>query len=514
MKKIILIFLLLPIKLLAQDVTGVWTGTFYVDTTKKLVPYELAISEEKGRLSGFSHTTFIEEDGKKIAVKSINIKVKDDKYYVEDEEWIYKNYPEPAPKGVKQHSILTLSINDSEMVLSGPFNTNRTKVYLPNTGIIKLKKKKNPSQTNIVPQLSQLKLSGSLSFLAPKKDEDVAIVARVKTTTTVQQTASEIKIIPAAMITKEVVPDIKPPVKEEEQFNNPEKIKTSFAGMMNAKEKTISNAYRITKKPALIPQSQPQMAIVEQPKEIKKDPVTLSPRSIEKNITASAASSKPIPAIISPKIKEKDVAANTPVTKTITISQPKEKEKVIVKTEPAEIKKSITIPQPEAKKKEIVVAKTENKIIPAQVIPEKKEPIIIPVIKAPVNQPASSISASDLAKRKIETIKSVYFKSDSLTLTLYDNGEVDGDTVSILLNGKVIMPRVGLTTNAIKKTIYITPDLGDSLQLIMYAENLGSIPPNTGLLILQDGDDRYEIRFAGDMQKNSAIILKRKLLSK
>jgi hypothetical protein len=71
------------------------------------------------------------------------------------------------------------------------------------------------------------------------------------------------------------------------------------------------------------------------------------------------------------------------------------------------------------------------------------------------------------------------------------------------------MSRQGLTANAITKTIYLTPDLGDSLQLIMYAENLGSIPPNTGLLILQDGDDRYEIRFAGDLKKNSAIILRR-----
>jgi hypothetical protein len=44
----------------------------------------------------------------------------------------------------------------------------------------------------------------------------------------------------------------------------------------------------------------------------------------------------------------------------------------------------------------------------------------------------------------------------------------------------------------------------------MYAENLGSIPPNTGLLIIQDGEVRNEIRFAGDMQKSSAIILKRK----
>ena len=102
------------------------------------------------------------------------------------------------------------------------------------------------------------------------------------------------------------------------------------------------------------------------------------------------------------------------------------------------------------------------------------------------------------------------FKSDSLTLTLYDNGEVDGDTVSVLLNGKTILSKQRLSTNAITKTIYITPDLGDSLQLIMYAENLGSLPPNSGLLIIKDGRDRYEIRFAGDLTKNAAIILKRR----
>jgi hypothetical protein len=52
--------------------------------------------------------------------------------------------------------------------------------------------------------------------------------------------------------------------------------------------------------------------------------------------------------------------------------------------------------------------------------------------------------------------------------------------------------------------------MGDSIVLIMYAENLGSIPPNTGLLVVHDGNDIYEIRFSGDLQKNSAIILRRK----
>ncbi len=72
------------------------------------------------------------------------------------------------------------------------------------------------------------------------------------------------------------------------------------------------------------------------------------------------------------------------------------------------------------------------------------------------------------------------------------------------------MPMQRLTANGINKTIYLTPQMGDSLILIMYAENLGSIPPNTGLLVLHDGDNVSEIRFTGDLQKNSAIILKRK----
>jgi len=119
-------------------------------------------------------------------------------------------------------------------------------------------------------------------------------------------------------------------------------------------------------------------------------------------------------------------------------------------------------------------------------------------------------SASDLNKRSIETIQTVYFKTDSLTLTLYDNGDVDGDTVSVVVNGKVIMGKKGLSTKAISETLYLTPEMGDSLQMIMYAENLGTIAPNTGLLIIQDGRDRYEIRFSGDLTKNAAIIFKRR----
>lgn len=147
---------------------------------------------------------------------------------------------------------------------------------------------------------------------------------------------------------------------------------------------------------------------------------------------------------------------------------------------------------------------------------KKEKPVLKPqlvITTSPtviVTAPVVILPAADVNKRIIETIQSVYFKSDSLVLTLYDNGEVDGDTVSVLMNGKVIMPMQGLSTKAIRKTIYITKDMPDSIQLIMYAENLGSIPPNTGLLVVHDGEDIYEIRFSGDLQKNAAIVFRRK----
>ena len=119
-------------------------------------------------------------------------------------------------------------------------------------------------------------------------------------------------------------------------------------------------------------------------------------------------------------------------------------------------------------------------------------------------------AAADLAMRKTEIIRDINFKSDSLILNLYDNGEVDGDTVSVLVNGKLVIARKGLTATAVKTTVYASEGFGDSLQVVMYAENLGRIAPNTGLLVVEDGEEKYQIRFEGDFQKNAAIVFRRK----
>jgi len=128
----------------------------------------------------------------------------------------------------------------------------------------------------------------------------------------------------------------------------------------------------------------------------------------------------------------------------------------------------------------------------------------------PANQKIIGAAAAELSFRKTVVIRTIDFTSDSLTLALYDNGIVDGDTVSVVLNDEVIIPKQGLTEQAYRKVIKIPPGMGDSLKLVIYAENLGSIPPNSGLLIIEDGSDRHEVGFEGDMKKSCAVILRRR----
>ena len=50
-----------------------------------------------------------------------------------------------------------------------------------------------------------------------------------------------------------------------------------------------------------------------------------------------------------------------------------------------------------------------------------------------------------------------------------------------------------LTAKPISLTLALDEDVKENL-ITMYADNLGTIPPNTALMIVTDGDKRYEVR--------------------
>ena len=118
-------------------------------------------------------------------------------------------------------------------------------------------------------------------------------------------------------------------------------------------------------------------------------------------------------------------------------------------------------------------------------------------------------AAAPLEQRSTSVIKTLEVVSDSITLSFYDNGVVDGDVISVFVNGQNVLASARLTEAAIKKTIHLPTFAGDSVQVTLVAETLGSIPPNTGLLLVYDGDKRYDVRFAADMKTNASIVFRK-----
>ena len=107
-------------------------------------------------------------------------------------------------------------------------------------------------------------------------------------------------------------------------------------------------------------------------------------------------------------------------------------------------------------------------------------------------------------KRSNELLKTIEIDNPSFTVALYDNGEIDGDSISLFFNGKLLLSHKQLSDKAITLKLDVDNDR-DVNELIMYAENLGTIPPNTALMVVNDGDNRYEVRISSDLKKSGVI---------
>jgi hypothetical protein len=109
-----------------------------------------------------------------------------------------------------------------------------------------------------------------------------------------------------------------------------------------------------------------------------------------------------------------------------------------------------------------------------------------------------------LTNRKAELVKEIKVDTGTIKIDFYDNGQIDGDTISVFANNMPLVSRRMLTTKPVSITIKI--DLKRTEQeLIMVGENLGTIPPNTALMIVYAGDKRYQLYLTSDEQKNAMV---------
>ncbi|MFL5810475.1 MAG: hypothetical protein ACJ749_13205 [Flavisolibacter sp.] len=211
---------------------------------------------------------------------------------------------------------------------------------------------------------------------------------------------------------------------------------------------------------------------------------------------------------VEPFLRDKPLVKDTPVPDTPKTTETKPRK---IETEP--VPKKVTKPTVTTKKPTV---KTPVKT-PAKTPPVAKKPVITTrpktdtvakkqteeVITKPVEKPKINIPTT-IRSRQNELTQTVTVTNEEITIRLYDNGEVDGDTISVYLDGKPLVTNKGLSTVPVTLKLKMDENRPEHT-LVMVAENMGRIPPNTSLMIVQDGDRRYQVSITSTEQKNAMV---------
>ncbi|MDE3254006.1 MAG: hypothetical protein KGO92_14475, partial [Bacteroidota bacterium] len=147
----------------------------------------------------------------------------------------------------------------------------------------------------------------------------------------------------------------------------------------------------------------------------------------------------------------------------------------------------------------------QNPVIPER--PYAADPVpgyekLSPSHTSPVND---AVPKKELV-RKTRVQKTILLESPNITIALYDNGEIDGDIATLLLDGKVIIDKHPLSTKPAIISLLLSNGKEEHV-LEMFADNLGSIPPNTALVVLTCNQKRYEINLSSSEKINEGVKL-------
>lgn len=199
------------------------------------------------------------------------------------------------------------------------------------------------------------------------------------------------------------------------------------------------------------------------------------------------------------KEKQKTAEKKPEVKKTDTAKT------AIVKTTPKvtpPVKKTVTTPKPEDKTTVTKAPETKPNVKIVQVDTVKKAEDKMTKI------PLSSLPTPKvLASRENELVKTITTSAKEVEINIYDNGTVDNDTISVYLDKKLVMSKKRLTEKAL--SLKVNLDESENYhELVMVAENLGEIPPNTSLMVVKAGKQQYEVRITSTEQKNAVVVFK------
>jgi len=537
----------------SQVVTGVYKGKMVSDSLKYSVDFELTLKEKNGELYGYCQRLFLIEDVLYYNLVKVKARIKDSVLIVEDEKSVSNNF-EQKTKGIKTVYMFNIKdIVDTASVLYGDWNTSSWRNLYAMPGKLVVNRERNYLATQLYKRLEEKKLSKEMMFDEPKpvlvstptkpQPTDVVINKPSDNTATSTQNKPEVKTSKDSIVATTVAvskPEESKPKPNDIVLNKPSDkpisnpvqnkpvVSSAKDSINNPKQQTTKTndvaVNQPTNKPTVTKQQQDQPPVSNNNK-----PATTGTNSVASNTTQKQ--NKPV--VTKPQ-------------QTTVVNQPNNKQPITTQnqtnatTNPAAANQP---PKPQQTGASVATSKPTNTATTspqqntstAASKPVEQKPTT-PVVVAPAatNQPTQAtintignVNAGNTAaqpqagtgkppvlnnpvivKRQVEIIEALEVSEDSVVLSLYDNGEIDGDTVSVFLNNELIVSKVGIKAGAYKKTIAVPK--GEIIQLTLFAENLGSIPPNTGLLIVTTNTERYLVNFTSTLNKSSSIVLKRK----
>ena len=119
----------------------------------------------------------------------------------------------------------------------------------------------------------------------------------------------------------------------------------------------------------------------------------------------------------------------------------------------------------------------------------------------------NNTQAKEIEKTIVSAKEIIQLPSTKVRISIWDNNKVDGDIISLSLNGEWIVRN--LEVSACKTTFTLDLPSEDNY-LVMKAENLGTHPPNTAAFLIESGDFSKQITLNSDLGKSEMMTLKTK----
>lgn len=117
-----------------------------------------------------------------------------------------------------------------------------------------------------------------------------------------------------------------------------------------------------------------------------------------------------------------------------------------------------------------------------------------------------SIAPSTFMGRTNDYLGCISLQNRKVRISVWDNGQIDGDIVSVYVNGKQVIRQITLDGPSNKYSIDVTLDYEGYNYILLYAHNEGSIPPNTASISVDDGAPRV-FQLSSNLSTNGYVDL-------